>query len=262
VSREAAASPSPECAEVARWIEPYVDGELTGSERAGTAEIDRHLLGCAACAKKARQQAAFKAALKAAAPRPALPDGMRDRVKAAIARERPAGAVPPWRHAAGRAAPAVAAAAVVATLMGTTHRQSPVAADAISNHRRALPIEVAGSADQVRDWFSQKVDFAVRPPVMPSATLVGARLAHIRDRQAAYLVYNVSGNRVSVFLFDPADLPIDARRHRTAAGRDVFLEEKGGYHVALLRNGGLGYAFASDLDEDRMFQLVSSAVSR
>lgn len=253
----------PGCQEMQRWIEPLIDGELGTADDQEHAELSRHLAGCSACARQARQLAAFKAGLKAAAVRPPLPEGLRDRLTLQIAATPPEGLEPRWRTVARHTAPALAAAAMVAMLMGSWHTWSPVSEAAISTHKRDLPIEISTSnVEQVAAWMRPKVDFAPRLPALPSATLVGARLAQIRDRPAAYLLYNVAGNRVSVFVFDPADLPIDGRRIRQVGGREVFLDEKAGYHVALVRNNGLGYAYASDLDEDRMFQLVSSSMPR
>lgn len=249
----------PGCDEMRRFLGPLMDGELGTADDPEHAELWRHLGACASCAREARQLAAFKAGIKAAAPRPPLPEGLRDRLRVQIAATPQENAVPRWRSFVSHAAPALAAASLVLMLATSWHRFSPVSDDAISFHKRGLPLEISTqNLDQAAAWVGPKVDFAPRLPALPSATLVGARLAQIRDRQAAYLVYNVSGNRVSVFVFDPGDLPIDGRRIRRVGGREVFLDEKAGYHVALLRNGGLGYAFASDLDEDRMFQLVSA----
>ena len=249
----------PGCADYERYLQAYVDGEFLAEDRP---DIEQHLGGCPSCSRTARQQAAFKAGLKAAAPRPRLPDSARARLTAALVEEARVHEQPRWRATAYRILPAAAAALMVGALLGSTHRFSPVAAEAISNHRRDLPLEVAGSAAQVSDWFRPKVDFAVSPPQMPSGRLVGARLAQIRDRPAAYLLYDVGGHRVSMFVFDPADLPLDARRRRTAAGNDVFLDDERGYHVAIWRRGGLGYASASELDDEGMFQLVSSTMRR
>jgi anti-sigma factor (TIGR02949 family) len=245
------------CAEVDRFVDAYLDGEFAEEDRA---ELERHVAGCAACTRKVRFQAAFKSGLQAAAPRPALPEGMRARIVEQLRHERaPVGR---WRRVALRAVPAAAAAAAIVAVIGTSHRFSPVAADAISRHARGLPVEVTGPEDAVRAWFAQKVDFAVRPPQIPHAALVGARLANIRDRQAAYFIYNTGGAKVSVFVFDPRDLPLEARRHRIAGDHDIYLDGDRGYHVALWRDRGLGYAVASDLDEEQMFQLASHAVGR
>ena len=43
--------------------------------------------------------------------------------------------------------------------------------------------------------------------------------------------------------------------------RDVYFDQEHGYNVALFRDRGVGYAIASDLDQDQMVKLVSSAVS-
>lgn len=245
------------CTDAERFLGYYVDGELLGEDRV---ELERHLAGCADCARKAHAQAAYKAELKAALPRPELPVGLQERLRLAL--DRTPVAVPGWRTTAWKYAPAAVAAVLLITLVGTTRRFSPVAAEAITSHRLDLPVDVTGSPDAVRAWFNQRVNFAVRPPHLPSATLVGARLSQIRDRRAAYLVYNVRGNRVSVFLFDPSDLAMESPRHFEAGGHEVYLDEQRGYHVALVRDRGLGYAFTSDLDEDQMIQLVSSAIQQ
>jgi hypothetical protein len=137
---------------------------------------------------------------------------------------------------------------------------SPVAADVIAKHQRNLPIEVAGGPDQVRKWYADKVDFPVRPPSLPEAALRGGRLSSVGEHQAAYLVYDVNGNKVSVFIFDPGDLPLGAQEKRVIKDREVYFDQERGYNVAMFRDRGVGYAIASDLDSDQMMKLVSGAV--
>ena len=84
----------------------------------------------------------------------------------------------------------------------------------------------------------------------------GARSA---IKQAAYLVYDVNGNKVSVFIFDANDVPIESRRKTVVGNREVYLDQEHGYNVALFRDHGVGYAIASELDQDQMMKLVSSA---
>ena len=245
-----------DCASVERFVDAYVDSEFTDEDRAS---LDRHLAGCHACERKVRFHAAWKASFKAAAPRPRLSAEARERIAHRLTDERPP--LPAWQKTVWRLAPAVAAAMLLFSWAVSTNRSSPLAEAAISTYRRNLPLEVTGPRETVGAWFAQKVDFAVRPPQMHDANLIGARLANLREHQAAYLVYNVRGNRVSVFVFDPGDLPLEASRRRQVDGREVFLDGARGYHVALVRDRGMGYAFASDLDEDQMVQLVSSAMS-
>jgi anti-sigma factor RsiW len=250
-------SPRFGCADLERFVDAYVDGEFSDEERV---DLERHLGECASCAERVRFQAGWKAALRAAAPRPSLPADLRARLAAALDKEplpRPR-----WQRVGMRAAVPAAAAALLGMLMWSAHPFSPVVEDAIAKYRRDLPVEVTGGDDQVRAWFANKVDFAVRPPRLPPHSIFrGGRLANVGTREAALLVYDVGGEKVSVLVFDPRNVPLETRRHRYVGNHDVFLDGQRGYNVAFYRDRDVGYAFTSDMDEDRMIQLVSTAVS-
>ena len=125
-----------------------------------------------------------------------------------------------------------------------------------------LPVDVTGGHDKLRAFFSHRLNFAMRPPNLPArATLRGARLVSLRDQQAANLIYDVDGEKVSVLVFDPEDMPVQASRHRQVGEYDVFLDGQRGYNVAMFRDRDVGYAFTSDMSEDRMMQLGSAAVA-
>ena len=169
-----------------------------------------------------------------------------------------------WRAWAVRAMPAAAAVGLVATFMISKVQWSPIAADLVAKHAHSTPLEVSGGPEQVRKWYADKVDFPVRPPALckhAACSLRGARLSSVGDKPAAYLVYDVNGDKVSVFIFDANDLPIETRRKTVIDNRDVYLDQEHGYNVALFRDRGVGYAIASDLDQEQMMKLVSSAVS-
>jgi predicted Zn-dependent protease len=56
-------------------------------------------------------------------------------------------------------------------------------------------------------------------------------------------------------------MSIETRHRQVIGNREVFFDQEHGYNVALFRDRGVGYAIASDLDQDQMMKLVSSAVS-
>lgn len=249
------------CAGISRFVDTYLDGEFAETDRA---EFEAHLGECETCRGKVRVQAEWKSAIKAAAPREQAPAALRNRVARSIAREsRP---MLSWRAWAVRAMPAAAAVGLVATFMISKVQWSPVAADVVAKHQKLpnLPYDVSGGNDQVKKWYSDKVDFPVRVPQLcrhTSCPLRGGRLASVGDKPAAYLVYDVNGDKVSVFIFDASDLPIETRRKAVIGNRDVYFDQEHGYNVALFRDRGVGYAIASDLDQEQMVKLVSSAVS-
>src|SRR4029450_12102814 len=113
--------------------------------------------------------------------------------------------------------------------------------------------------DQLRRWYSDKVDFPVRPLALQKGSLRGGRLANIRGHQAAYLLYEGNGSKVSVFVFDPSNMQFEARRKAMVGNKEVFLDEERGYNVAVFRDRGVGYAIAGDLNETDMLNLVSHA---
>jgi mycothiol system anti-sigma-R factor len=248
------------CAGISRFVDTYLDGEFAETDRA---EFEMHLGECESCRGKVRVQAEWKQAIKTAAPREPAPAALRNRVLRSIARE--SKPMLSWRRWAARAMPAAAAVGLVATYLISNVQWSPVAADIVSKwHGRPLPVEVSGGNDQVKQWYADKVDFPVRVPQLcrnPRCALRGGRLASLGDKQAAYLIYDVNGDKVSVFVFDASDLPIEARRKTMVNDHEVYFDQEHGYNVALFRDRGVGYAIASDLDQDQMMKLVSSAVS-
>ena len=263
------------CEGVWRFCDAFLDGEFGDVERA---EFEAHVEGCPDCQPIVRAQAAWKQAVRSSAPREQAPDLLRARVVALLEKEAVAKdalkaqldtdlaavAVVPKRSFVARAWPYAACASIAAALLVTRGPHAGVTADLIAKHQRNLPMEISGGSDNVRRWYADKVDFPVRPPVFVGAhpgALRGGRLANVRDHQAAYLFYEVDGNKVSVFVFDAGEVPMEARRHQIIGNREVYFDAERGYNVALYRDHGVGYAIAGDLDQDQMMTLVSSAVS-
>jgi anti-sigma factor (TIGR02949 family) len=252
------------CNEVERLVQPYVDGEFEESERG---ELEEHIASCPTCQAQVSFHVRFKADLKARVRRPALPEGLRERVLGALDRADDAGEGPVpriWRRALPVAGVLAVAAALVVFFMHVTRpvAASPIVEEAIRSHVKNLPIEITGSDEAVRAWMAGKVPVPVRPPRLGgggSVVLVGARVGHLHNRDAAQLVYRVAGSQVTVYVFDPAGMAMRAPRKRIVRDRVVYLDGARGYTVVFYRDRGVGYAFASDLDADQMLRLVSAS---
>ena len=257
------------CADVARFIHVYVDGEFEAEERL---ELERHLDACASCADVARGERAFVSRLRESLreDRPPVPPTLRPRIAHALAEvDRPRATRIRTFALVGIPSLAAAAALLLAWRGERRVEQPLLLSEAVARHERELPVEVKGpDPEMIRTWFRGKLDMPVRPPTRPGsrAQLVGARLSHLGQRQAAYLVYDLGGTKFSVLVFDPddpaaSDLATDRLRHRTVGGKDVYVGGAHGYNVAVVRAGGLGYAFTSDLPEQRMLDLLSTSFS-
>jgi anti-sigma factor (TIGR02949 family) len=252
------------CTGVAQFIDLYLDGEFGERERM---EFEAHLGECESCRRKVKMQGQWRSAIRQAAPREPVPAALRSRISQQLALETHG---PSRRRRLQKLAvqliPYGMAAVVASSFLLSRIDWSPISADVIAKHQRNLPIEISGGNDQVRRWYADKVDFPVHLPsfakTSQTVALRGGRLTNVRDRQAAYLVYDVDGNKVSVFIFDPGKLILEARRKQLIGNREVYFDDERGYHVALYRDEGVGYAIASDLGQEQMMKLVSAAVSR
>jgi hypothetical protein len=89
----------------------------------------------------------------------------------------------------------------------------------------------------------------------------GARLHPLRDsRSCAALHYNMRGHRVTVYMFDPRIMKVDntSLTQRKVRESQVYVGKLRGFSVAAAEKRGVGYALASDMDEDKSLQLVAS----
>lgn len=135
---------------------------------------------------------------------------------------------------------------------------SPVVGESVAWHRRNVPVEVVGpDARSVRSWFADKVSFAVNPPAFgSSARLLGGRLSHVREYEAAYLIYEVDGSKLTTMLFNAKDIPNDL-----GLTEHTFIDNSNGYNVAIRERDGVIYTFTTDLNVDELGVLVDTAMN-
>jgi len=149
-------------------------------------------------------------------------------------------------------------------LLASEQDGDAVGSDLVNRHERAvghaLPLElVTADADAVSAWFQGKVDFPVVPPRFsdPEIRLVGGRLTHVRDQDAAYLGYDVRGHRLSLLVVPAGRLPFGGERLYAVGGRNVFVSHRAGLTYAVLSRDGLVYALVSDLDAVSLVELAA-----
>jgi anti-sigma factor RsiW len=245
------------CADTDAVLYPYVDGELTGGDREA---VEAHLVGCSACAGRARLESRFKAAVRAHLARPMVPVALKLRLDRVLAAEPIAPRRWPAWFSYQRLVPAAAAAVLLLAITSTVRQsQSVVLEQARRTYQAEMPMDVTGSdCSSIASWFRGRVDFPVRAPALGGgATCQGGRLVNVGERAAAYLVYRVQdGHRVALLVFDPRDEAFDAPERRVVNGREIYLGGGPGISTATYRDRGLGYVVTSDLDADALTRLV------
>ncbi len=242
------------CNEAKKFLDAYVDGEL---EAEAMLRVENHLSRCETCGAVAAVKSRLKREL-AALGRCQAPAHLRVRVEK-IARSGDRN-----RIIIRAAAPLAAAAAFAFFLIwpvgpGVEEPMAAVVDDVVQRHARELPMEVQGPDPQsAASWFRGKVDFPVRAPSLGlrNASFNGARLSNVRSHQAAHMLYNVDGHRVSVMIFNPERTIFSGGEHVEVGQRDVLVGQRNGYNVAIFLEGGMAYAVSSDLPKRRLLELV------
>lgn len=131
----------------------------------------------------------------------------------------------------------------------------------VSLHANPIPPETT-DPNELKN-FDPYVGVPVRRPRLSvtNASFLGARMHALRDTQrTAALEYKVNGHRLTIYVFDSRLLRLTPRslRPRVVESRPVFVGQVRGYSVAAAEAKGVGYALASDLDEDKSAQAVAA----
>jgi anti-sigma factor RsiW len=151
---------------------------------------------------------------------------------------------------------AVGAAIAAGVVVWRDHSAGDVmVAEAVSDHLRVLysqhPLEVeSGGIHQVKPWFEGRVDFA---PVVRFAgdddfPLQGGAVGYFIDRKAAVYLFKRRLHVVTLFVFPADGLPWPAATQPLGGARAAVSTTRG-FHTLLWREGDMGYALVSDVDE-------------
>ncbi|MDI1446150.1 anti-sigma factor [Polyangium sp. 6x1] len=278
-----------ECSLFSRCMSAYVDGELDPGH---AVDMEAHVLRCGTCSERVTFLRAMRASMKRTAAK-RVPDAMRARIHAAMLaekrrvkdsdREVHSPKLVSWKYAATLAAAAGVALTVAAaknqkdvatpelarsgatTEMVTAAGMDSLLDDLVALHAHPLPPETTNPEELIR--FDPLVGVPVRRPAFQPfvASFNGARVHAMRDQRAALLQYTVDGkHRVTVYVFDPRAVPMRATRlePRVVRERPVYVGKLRGYSVAAAEKSGVGYALATDFDDERSAQLVLAAAQQ
>jgi len=249
------------CHDLLSHAPPFVDGEL-GPD--ATAAAQAHLAECARCRRVVAGEHDFRQLLRRQ-PRESAPPELRARILARCRREARRSRVRPWVVAP---ALSVAAAAVVLLVWSPAfHRPAPLVAALVATHVAYADIEGAAefaSAEQraVEDWLQRRAGLRVTVADYSGAgiRLLGARVATVDARKAAFVLYEKGHTLLSVFTV-PAppegDAPLDGRRV-THRGQDYRAQEREGYRTVAWAEGQTVFGLVSTLDYEALLECADS----
>ena len=198
-------------------------------------------------------------------------------------------------HVLRRVAPVLAAAAALLMMLQAREggRPSPAAARRSSSLTEApalASVEGVGTAlpaltASVDQLLDELVDYHARPPApqITEPTLVrelepqvgvpvqlprlvqygaeweGGSVIRMRDHRAAFFRYRVSNHPVTVYVYDARRVPLrGVLEPRVVHDQPVHVGAHRGYSIAVREQRGVGYAIATDLNDDESAELVAA----
>ena len=251
------------CGRARRLLWPDCGARSTSLE---IVEAQEHLASCDSCQEFVREIRAVADMIRATAPRVEAPAEARERLFTALARARAGSHTVSRRWAVPRRlAVAVAAILVVfggLSLSGRLSRSGrspdPITALAEDHMRARSDAGIASSdAAEVARWLAGQLDFAMHVPVLPDASIRGARLCHMDGRRGAVVEYQVGDKVVSYFVVPDGSGSVDEGR---PSGFDRAT--RAGYHVVSWREPGLLHAMVGNLPESQLATLAKACVEQ
>ncbi len=268
------------CHEYGSLLGPFGDGELEPSKMM---EVEAHVEKCEGCRERVLLDEATRSSVRQMVKQSA-PEGLRVRVSAAMIAEQArtearTEAVARTSNSMGwRTMVPLATAAAFALAWGAMSR-GPIARTTASNNVRAgfgddllselvaehsSPLPPDRTDPNKVGELGQYVGVPVHATTLhqQNARFVGGRVLGVHQERAAMLQYEIheggTTRRVSVFVFDPRRIQVNdtdlvAQPVGTA---QVRVGHQNGYSVAVTQREGVGYALASDMDEEKTAALA------
>lgn len=253
-----------DCRDIERLAELSLDGEIDAKEQA---HLERHLAACPGCRGSVGSlnwyQAQLRAKLQSSSDDCLIPADLRSRIATNIQHEARRTTSAPWR----RAVPISLGIGAILLLIWSPQSEATLdPEDSVRRHTRNLPPEVRarGSEREVHRFFEKNLAYRVAVPRPRSAgsnvRLVGARLSNIDNHDAAYLMYDHRGARISLFAYPK---PKRFRKptgftERTVHGQPLLVGKHRGYNVVAWEQGQTVYSLVSDVDSSELIDLAVS----
>lgn len=280
------------CRQIAALTDAFLDGELPAEQ---TLELEEHVAGCEACGERIRFGAALRTSTRHVVHAEAMPSaGFESRLSSALRAERErlldgeprrTSFVPAGRRWGMVTPLALSVAATFAIVTWFNSRLDRERADQTSMepaHAASASMLGQETPEQVLD---ELVDYHAAPPTpqftepglvqrlepevgvpvrLPALKAYGASwegggVVPMKNQRAAIFRYRVSNHPVTVYVYDARRVPLrGVLEPRVVHNQTVSVGERRGYSIAAREQRGVGYAVATDLNDDESAELVST----
>jgi anti-sigma factor RsiW len=282
------------CRQISALLDTFRDGELPADQ---TLEVEHHVSECESCREHLRFGNALRTSLRRAVQADAqLSPGFESRLTSALRSERerilsaesaPVTLRPATNSTRAAVLPlALAAAASFAFVAWGSHKlgqrtprlgeDAPLSSapshaaiietpeqvlDELVNYHAAPPAPQITEATLVPK-FEPEVGVPVRLPALMKqygASWEGGSVVPMKNQRAAIFRYKLSNHPVTVYVYDARRVPLrGVLEPRVVHNQAVSVGERRGYSIAAREQRGVGYAVATDLNDEESAELITT----
>jgi anti-sigma factor RsiW len=263
-------------------LETHVDGELSPDQ---TVTADAHAADCETCGARLRLEQSMRTSLRRAVYEASVPStAFQERLAQSLAAERERlavtgnsarrGSMLSWGTIVPLATAAALALVWTANKKDTARANGPAPTTAAAStemnldgmldelvNRHIEPVQPAVVEPTQLARFEPEVGVPVRLPSLQQygAHWEGGRVVPVKNQRAASLRFVISGHRMTVYVYNSERFPLKNKLEaRVVKNEPVYVGWKRGYSIAATDRHGVGYAVASDLDDQESAEIVAS----
>jgi anti-sigma factor RsiW len=272
------------CRNLSPMLDAHVDGELSPEQAVA---VEAHAVDCASCGARLRLEQAMRSSLRRAVHQASAPTAaFQERLAQSLAAERERlasgsdnttrrGAMLSWNTIVPLAAAAalalvwsaskekdakrVAHPTTTANVATADMNVDQLLDDLVDRHIEPSTPAVVEPTELVR--FEPEVGVPVKLPSLQQygARWEGGRVVPVRNQRAASLRFHVAGHRMTLYVYNSERFPLKNKLEaRVVKNEPVYVGWKRGYSIAATDHHGVGYAIASDMNDQENAEMVAS----
>ena len=234
----------------------YLDGELAPPE---ATEWESHLQICLACQQEAARHQRLQGLLRTALAEEKVPEHFWASIQPQLARESARAQPPAHRRTLWRLWVSLGTAAALLLIVLGIRLWLPASAPLVVREivdsqiqARVMGVSystIAADPGVIRQWFQDKVEFAVLIPKLPQDryTFLGTRVNYFLDRRVAELAYTTDTHMLSLLMFLQNDLEVTAVPTVREGAQTFHVQHYKGYSTVLWQDGDILCGLVSDL---------------